>query len=296
MKRILLTFLSVLYFLFLSSPIFASNLLQNYDFESALIDPWITSGGSATATISAEIKHGGNYSLKVQHSKISTYGFQQTIQNIESEKYYQVTGYAATNDSNTANYFIRLGWYNDQGDQFSTTDTSENTLTNGDWIKIQQTIQAPSNSKTAKIRLVLKSSTSGINASAYFDDLSLEQVADPTPTQTPSPTPTNTPDPTSTPTPTKTPTPIKTPTTRPTIKATATPTKNITDSSNIPASILGTSSANISLAISPKPENQNPESPLIKIFFIGGGLIIFLAGIFIASFVFKDKLPFFKYN
>lgn len=115
----------------------------------------------------------------------------------------------------------------------------------------------------------------------------------PTPTETPIPTPTltDTPTPTHTPIPTKTPTPTKipTPTIKPTIKPSPTPITE-TDNPNLPASILGTSSATIVPTISEVTvRDQNSGSPLTKIFLIGGSLILLFAGGLFYTFLAKRK-------
>ena len=77
-----LSFASVfLIFFLLFSPdnVFAQNLLVNSDFESGNLEPWISSGGGAAAVVSTESALNGGYSLKVQNSKVFSYGFQQTI-------------------------------------------------------------------------------------------------------------------------------------------------------------------------------------------------------------------------
>lgn len=290
----------LLAFLFTATPAWAANLLENSNFESATTSPWSSSGGGATATASAELAHGSNYSLKVQHDSTSSYGFQQTVSGIEAGKYYQVTGYATTNSNDTAGYFIRLAWYsssNASGSQIDpTSETNEITQTNSSWTTIQKTFQAPSNAQSVKVRLVLKSKTTGTIAFTYFDDLIFEQVVDPTPIPEPTATPIPIQNPTSSPTPIKTPTPIKSPTpTKIAIKAlaaspTKTNTKEESSPPNLPSSILGTSSADIS----PTPgealiKSQTQDSPLKNIFLIGGGIVVILSGVLFSTFIVRGR-------
>lgn len=97
-----------LFFFYFSSSVFAVNLLQNADFESSGVSPWETSGGGAEATISSELLHNGAYALQVRHDKKSSWGFQQTVSDIEGEMFYKVSGYASTRDSNVASYLLRV--------------------------------------------------------------------------------------------------------------------------------------------------------------------------------------------
>jgi hypothetical protein len=208
--RFLLLFLI---FLFLPHRCYAANLLKNADFEDASLEYWSSSGGSAQATFSSELKHGGNYSLKVSHTKVSSYGFQQVIGDLEGGMFYKLTAFATSDDENIASYFLRVAWYesNDgSGSQLSSPfDSQKETNANGQWYEFSELVQAPGQASSCKVRLVLASKENGLLASAFFDDLIFEESVAPTPTPTAMPTITPTPK-VNTPTPTKTPTPTST--------------------------------------------------------------------------------------
>ena len=242
--KAIIVLIAVLFFLFYSySPCLAVELLSD-GFENG-IGSWSSSGGGSTATVSAELARTGTYSLKVQHDKTSSYGFQKTISNTEGGMFYKASGYGKTTDTYVASYFIRVAWYSStdgSGSQLSSpNDSNSATTINGDWALLTtNSIQAPSTANSAKVRLVLTSMTSGQITSAYFDDIIFQESIAPTATPTNTPTPTLTPTPT--PTPTKTPTPIpNTPTSKPSI----TPTSKL-----LPTDILGESTES-GLFISP---------------------------------------------
>ena len=226
-KTFLLFLIASAIFLASATRIFAVNFIQNSDFESSSIDPWVTSGGGAAATLSAELVHSGTNALKIQHSKTASYGFQQTIKDVEGGMFYKVSGYGVTNDSNTASYFLRVAWYESSdgsGSQLSSpTDTNKGERTDGNWVWFESVVQAPTTAHSVKVRLVLNSKTDGVIAWANFDDVDFQESVAPPPTPTeelednsaPTPTPTPkppTPTPTKKPTPTPTSTPIPLPT------------------------------------------------------------------------------------
>lgn len=182
--------------------VFASTLFGT-DFENQDISIWSSSGGGASATISSEFSKSGSNSLKIQHDKTSSYGYQLVIPNIEGGMFYQAKGYGRSSDPSTASYFIRIAWYSSSdgsGSQLSTPSDSNLGSPNNDWAELATVvIQAPQTANSAKLRLVLTSKTSGSMATAFFDDVSFAEAVAPTltPTETPVPTrqPTNTPTP-----------------------------------------------------------------------------------------------------
>ncbi len=275
-------------FLFLPEKVFAANFLQNSDFESGVVEPWSSSGGGATATISAELIHGGIYALKVQHSKTASYGFQQAVQNIEGGMFYKVSGYGATMDSNISSYFLRVAWYassDGSGSQLSSpNDTNKGERVDGSWIQFESIGQAPINAQSAKIRLVISSKSDGVLASVNFDDITFQESVAPTPTLTPSPTPILTSTPTSTPTsqPTHTPTPTPKPSTpTPTVLSLAAGSAG-TDRSNQEAEkILGEATTIPSPTTSETPKSATllENWPVITSL-LGGGLLL-IAGIWL---------------
>lgn len=210
-------------------PAYAANFLTNYDFETQTVNPWEKSGGGAVATISSELVHGGTYALKVSHANIGSYGYQQTVTNLEGGMFYEVKGFGTSTDSNASKYFLRVAWYSSadgSGSQLSSpNDTASSDKTDGNWTEYDMVMQAPGSARSAKIRVVLTSKTSGIMASAYFDDLTFQESVAPTPPPTDTPSPTATPRPTATSTPTYTPMPTGTPTLSNTPTASFTPTE-----------------------------------------------------------------------
>lgn len=221
--KLVVSLVAFILFLFSFSfvrPVFAVTLLST-GFEDGTTGSWSSSGGGASATISADIVRTGSYSIKIQHDKTSSYGFQNVVQNIEGGMFYQASGYGKTTDANTASFFIRVAWYSSadgSGSQLSSpNDSNIETTINGDWLLLTtNSIQAPASANSAKIRLVLTSKTSGQLAYAYFDDIVFQESIAPTNTPTPTSVPTSTPVPTNTPTPKPTPTPTLIPTPSPT--------------------------------------------------------------------------------
>ena len=194
----------------------AQNLLQNTDFESSELVPW-TSSENVHRLLFLPNSFMGKNAIKIQHSKTSSYGFQQFISDLEGGMFYEVSGHGMTTDNNVASYFIRIAWYSSldgSGSQLSSpNDTDKSEKTDGTWTRFIQTIQAPNDAKSAKLRLVFTSKSDGNVASVYFDDVVFQESVAPTPTPTSVPTSTPTPVP---PTPTRTPTPTPAPTNTPT--------------------------------------------------------------------------------
>ncbi|MCX6704450.1 MAG: carbohydrate binding domain-containing protein, partial [Candidatus Woesebacteria bacterium] len=106
----IISFFTPIYLFFFLETIFGAVLFSE-GFESSDLSSWSSSGGGAAAIISEEIFHGGSKSIKIQHSKTASYGFQTVIQNIEGGMFYDVSGYGNSTDSGTAAFFIRLAWY-----------------------------------------------------------------------------------------------------------------------------------------------------------------------------------------
>lgn len=256
-------------------------VLFSEDFELGSLSSWSSSGGSATATISAETAHGGVNSIKVQHGKTSSYGFQTVIPNIEGGMFYDTIGYGNSTDSATASFFIRLAWYSSfdgGGSQLSQSyDSNTGNSSTSDWQLLSQTIQAPTGANSAKLRLVLNSKSQNLLASAYFDDIVFQESTH-TPTPTPSPTPTSTttssPMPTWAPTPT--PTPVKTPSPTPTETAESPPyLEDISTDSGVLG--LASESGTHRPLQTTAPEKQKNNFPFIAAGFmiVGIGLIGF---------------------
>ena len=282
----------LIFFCFLVPSVFAVNLLQNVDFESGTVSPWVTSGGGAEATISSELVHNGSYALRIQHDTTSSYGFQQIVPNIEEGMFYEVGGYAATRDSNVASYLLRIAWYSSPDGKNSIGQVHDSPSANavdGQWIYIENLVQAPQNAKSAKVRLVLTTKTNGTSVAVYFDDISFQESVAPTFTPTPVPTDTSTPRPTATPLPTHTPT--STP--KPTEKGTATPTQTLSEASQSSdlnkekEDILGAKTENVSTSSVSMERAASRKVFIITFLFIGIGC----AGLSLAIVLRKQFFP-----
>jgi len=198
--------LAVLLAIFLFSPknVFGQNLLKNSDFEEG-IDPWEISGGGATASIISNPIRTGISAVEVKNSSTFSYGIQQIVDKISEGKTYRLLGYVKITDANVEKAFLRIGWYDESGEQKSVSDSNQVTGLS-DWSELVVEKVVPPGIVSAKVRAILSSKTKGVLAFAYFDDLSFGEVTlstSATPTFAPTPTPTKmlTPTPTNTPTP-----------------------------------------------------------------------------------------------
>lgn len=263
---------------------FASSLFST-DFENGSLDNWSSSGGSTTASISAEQKRSGNYALKVMSDKTSSFGYQYAVGGIESGAFYEIGGYGKTDDPNTNSFSLRVAWYKD-GSNAQLSSVNESNIVSGssDWVSITTgTIQAPALATSAKVRLVMTVKIQGQMARVFFDDIVFNEAIAPTsmPTVTSSPT--------SIPTPTRSPTPIKTPTptdTESIIPRSLSPTIN---NKIIPSKVLGTSSKSAMFVLptatptkkKPKPTvavtGIETQKDFLPLFFIGGGILLVIA-------------------
>lgn len=272
--KVLVCLLFLFCLLFLPTSAFAVTLFST-DFESGNISSWMSSGGGAIATVSAEFARSGQYSLKVSHDKTSSYGYQTTIQNIEGGMFYQVSGFGKSSDSSIASLFIRVAWYasaDGSGTQLASPNDTDSIGAGNDWTNFSSgIIQAPSTANSAKVRLVLTSKTVGQTASAFFDDVFFQESVAPTAVTT-----TNPPTQTLTTTPTKTLTPTKT------IEPTVT-TSLISTATYSAQDILGESSVAAEEKITKSPTNVKvlasrfSKLPILFVFF--GGLISLVCGI-----------------
>jgi len=195
--------ISLASFLISSKNVFGQNLLKNSGFEEG-IEPWESSGGGATASIVSSPVRGGIAAVEVKNSSTSSYGIQQKVEGISEGKTYRLSGYVKITDPNVEKAFLRVGWYDENGNQKITSDSNQITGLS-DWSELVVERTIPPGVVSAKVRAVLSSKAGGVLASAYFDDLFFEEVIQPTLTPTPAPTPT--PSKTPIPTPTNTPTP-----------------------------------------------------------------------------------------
>ncbi len=247
MKAVVFFIGFLLFGLIMPKKVFAVSLFSS-DFENQNISAWSSSGGGASATISSELSKSGNYSLKIQHDKTSSYGYQILISNIEGGMFYQAQAFGKSGDISTDSFFIRVAWYSSSdgsGSQLSTPSDSNLVTVSNDWAELKTSvIQAPSLANSAKFRLVLTSKSQGTLASAFFDNVSFEEAIAPTSTLAPTQVSANTPNPTTKPTSTLTPlpTPSKTPTPTKSLATIVSPTRTTPTAYSTPAldqSILG---------------------------------------------------------
>ena len=281
MKKVLLIFiLFTVWLFFFESKVNAATVFST-DFESGSVDPWVSSGGSATALISSELVKSGTFSLEIQHNKTSSYGFQTVVPNLESDMYYKVSAYGKTPDLNVAGFLVRVAWYQSMdgtGSQISTDDSNSGSPGSSDWQPLTQVVHAPNNANSAKIRLAMSSKSSGTMAITYFDDVSFEEYTQtPGPTSTPTPTPTSTPTKTSTPSPTKTPTPTPAKTPKPTSIPSESPLEQLSSGSG---TVLGFSSVSPSPTASQSPDTKNKSSVLAFVL-IGTGIVFIGASLYL---------------
>jgi len=278
-----------LIFLFCSSfakPAFAV-LLFSSDFENQNISGWTSSGGGASATISSELSKSGNYSLKVQHDKTSSYGYQVLIPNIEGGMFYQAQAFGKSSNTSTDSFFIRVAWYSSSdgsGSQLSTPSDSNQGAVSDDWVELKTgVIQAPSSANSAKFRLVLTSKSAGTLASAFFDDIVFAEATAPTPSPTLIPTPTSQVFPI--PSPTKSPAPASnaaSATPKP-----STPAPSIAFDKSSEEAVLGESSVSATMSSLSNPSGtQSPKGKEIVLFSRENNIakiLIFLGFVFILA-------------
>lgn len=227
--RIWLFFFSLLlFFPLFSSSIFADNLLQNPGFES-VDSSWLTNHSRVWFTYSSDFYLSGSKAARVTNTSSSSYGIEQIISAIEPGEEYSFFGYAHSNDTNTSSIRLRLAWYEStdgSGSQISTVDSNIVNPPTYEWKFLSGGVNAPLNAHSVKLRAILASKTTDVEALAYFDNLAFEKVDSPTPTPTEAP-------PTIPPVPTNTPTLIPVPTSTGALTNTPTPTPTPASYSNI---------------------------------------------------------------
>ena len=194
LKRIyfLLFFVSGFAFLSTTTTYAADNKIVNGNFESSA-ENWKTNNSNVTFNILNSPVKDGTQSAKIINSSTTSYGVEQTIENITPEQKYHISGYVRNIDPPAQRAFIRAAWYSSldgTGSQITTHDSPIlSDLT--DWQLLEFFPNAPATAQSAKIRLLTT------NGAAVFDDINFEIYIEPTITLSPSttsvpPTPTPT--------------------------------------------------------------------------------------------------------
>jgi hypothetical protein len=103
----------IIFSLFSPVKVFAGDLLKNGGFETGSVDPWVSmsDGGSEAMIVGDGVQQEGNYALKISYDNIDLDGYQQTVLDIEGGKYYYATGLGVSTDTNIANHFMQIDWY-----------------------------------------------------------------------------------------------------------------------------------------------------------------------------------------
>ncbi len=223
------------------------NALNNGDFETGDIVPWVTTTAVVTAVADDSVSHGGDYSIAITHNLVgNSQGVQENIPiTIQGGAQYRVQGWVLRPDPSITSARVRIAWYacpDFTCNQLSTVDVfAGNTGVDG-WQFFSGTATAPASAVAARYRLYYYNSTA-VYTTIHYDDVLFE--CQPLPTQTPTNTPTATNTalpPTDTPTDTQTPTlvPTHTDTSTPTDTATETPTPIPTDTPTLTATPTNT--------------------------------------------------------
>ncbi len=153
------------------TPTLSSGLLQNGGFEDE-INFWGDSG-SISSIISNE-KHSGNNSVlvTVRSDTFTKYLIHQRIQGININKKYRVSGYIKSGLGLNGS-IIRIGWYGDTGTQKRADDST--IISSSDWTLAIIDKQPPSGATQMEVRLSPKGFNDIFDASAYFDDITVEE-------------------------------------------------------------------------------------------------------------------------
>jgi len=214
-------------FLFWTEETSAANLLINPGFENG-IGNWALGVSTATFSATSTLKHDGEYSalLTKKNSKSWAYFYQKV--NVESEKYYRLSGWMLLNDGYINNIKLRFYWLDSSENKISGVEREIKGSDSSFRFLETEAALSPAIALFAEVQgYVYLDSENPVNP-ALFDDLIFEESVAPTPTPEPEeeikeefPLSDSNSDPTpalvsGTPTPTKKPTPRPTPTLTPT--------------------------------------------------------------------------------
>lgn len=269
MRRLILTFFSVICFLSVSSSVFAvtiniSNTPESIDDQPFEFNISISGAQSGTNYLRADL---------FIPNTIKYFGY-----TFNGSNYY--------NESTFSQYLpINI---NSEGSGSATIKAKIDPESSS--------FEGPGNYSLKVRRYTSQSSYTWSNEATVNITYSLPITAAPTekPVSADTPTPTKSPTPTKTPTPTKKPTvtPTKLPSNQPTSTSIQSESTQIQDSQDnkvtLPQSILGSSTDSADLSPTPTTTENNAFS-FKNLLFIAGGIILILLGIFIFTFIAKDR-------
>src|SRR3989344_1430031 len=121
----LLFFVSGFAFLSTTTTYAADNKIVNGNFESSA-ENWKTNNSNVTFNILNSPVKDGTQSAKIINSSTTSYGVEQTIENITPEQKYHISGYVRNIDPPAQRAFIRAAWYSSldgTGSQITTHDS-----------------------------------------------------------------------------------------------------------------------------------------------------------------------------
>ena len=168
--------------------------LTNGGFEEVREDGtpygWHKFGGEYTATDQAVAS--GSLSLEISSETGATKWVGQVV-TVNSGAYYEAAGLAQMHDPNVEGTFLRVSWYSSSdgsGDAFESADSNVLSENDPGFVFMSTgAVQAPAGAASARVKTMLRPSGDA-PARAYFDAISFQAVAAPTPppvTATPTP-------------------------------------------------------------------------------------------------------------
>lgn len=149
-------------------------------------DEWIITNNSVTYEINTNEFKSASQSAGLTNTSSSSYGIEHTISGIQSDKTYTFSAFIKTNNPPPSKSFLRIAWYGTTDGSGSQLKTSDSEMITGEtiWRDISITTTAPSDAHSVKLRLLVA------NGTAYFDDISFQQIDPISPTISVVPTPT----------------------------------------------------------------------------------------------------------
>lgn len=185
----------------------SSEILINGSFEDGIL-PWKSNASSVIVTLSQLSPPEGAQYIRIENTKSSSSGIEQTISSIQGGLTYRIQGLMRV-VPNTEKAFVRVAWYESldgSGAQMSTVDT-EVLPVSFEFMQATLLATAPAAARSAKLRILVSQGAADADAFSW-----MPVPPSLTPTITPSPTPSSSPTPTRVatlqPTPADTPQPI----------------------------------------------------------------------------------------
>ena len=174
------TLFMIILYLLVQSPLVRATSVENHSFEDG-INNWSKTVSTVTATADSTEYSDGVFSAKVSYPTTTVNGIKQTISEIIPNNEYHISGFIKPIGT-TQKSFIRIAWYAPGSSSQLKTDDSPILIPNGYWQYTEMIVTAPATAHSAELRLLVSGGT------AYFDALSVSEIA--APNQTPIPTPT----------------------------------------------------------------------------------------------------------